>query len=42
MTAGFETATGTRIRRRGPGARAEYLDLTANEPETPTPASSPN
>jgi hypothetical protein len=35
MTAGFETVTGTRVRRRGPGARVEYLDLTANEPAPP-------
>jgi ATP/maltotriose-dependent transcriptional regulator MalT len=35
MTAGFETGTGSRIRHRGPGARVEYLDLTANEPERP-------
>ncbi len=41
MTAGFESATGTRIRRRSPGARVEYLDLTANAPEVPPP-SSPN
>jgi hypothetical protein len=38
MTAGFETVTGSHIRRRGPGARVEYLDLTANEPGAP-PAS---
>jgi hypothetical protein len=42
MTAGFETGSGSRIQRRGPGARAEYLDLTANAPDPPTPTSSPN
>jgi len=35
LTAGFESATGTRIARRGPGARVEMLDLTANQPEPP-------
>jgi len=38
MTAGFEAVTGTRVRRRGPAARVEYLDLTANQPgEQPAP-----
>jgi hypothetical protein len=41
MTAGFETATGTHIRRRGPGARVEYLDLTANQPDAPPATSQP-
>jgi hypothetical protein len=36
LTAGFEDVTGSHIRRRGPSARVEYLDLTENEPpETP-------
>lgn len=34
LTAGFESVTGTRIQRRGPNARVEYMDLTANQPET--------
>jgi hypothetical protein len=38
MTAGFDTTTGSHIRRRGPGARVEYLDLTANAPATPAPS----
>lgn len=38
MTAGFEEVTGTHIRARGPGARVEYLDLTANAPDTPPPS----
>lgn len=42
MTAGFETVTGTRVRRRGPGARVEYLDLTANAPDAPPAASPPS
>lgn len=33
MTAGFEETTGSHIRRRGPAARVEYLDLTANQPD---------
>ncbi|MEA3028958.1 MAG: hypothetical protein QOG13_283 [Sphingomonadales bacterium] len=37
MTAGFDTTTGSRIQRRGPGARVEMLDLTANAPDTPPP-----
>ena len=44
MTAGFDTTTGSRIARRGPAARAEYLDLTANGtdvPPTPTPPAAP-
>ena len=41
MTAGFETVTGTRIQRRGPGARVEYLDLTANAPEQAPEAAPP-
>jgi hypothetical protein len=40
MTGGFETPTGSHIRRRGPAARVEYLDLTANEPDT-RPAAAP-
>lgn len=38
MTAGFEDVTGSHLRRRGPGARVEYLDLTTNAPDTPPPA----
>jgi hypothetical protein len=38
MTAGFDTTTGSRIQRRGPGARVEMLDLTANAPDAPPPA----
>jgi tetratricopeptide (TPR) repeat protein len=38
MTAGFESTTGTHIQVRGPGARVEYLDLTANAPDTPPPS----
>lgn len=39
MTANFELTTGSRIQHRGPGARAEYLDLTANTPpEAPADA----
>jgi hypothetical protein len=34
LTAGFESTTGTHIQRRSPNARVEYLDLTANQPET--------
>lgn len=32
MTAGFDVTTGSRIRRRSPNARVEYLDLTVNQP----------
>lgn len=39
MTAGFDTTTGSRIRRRGPAARVEFIDLTANAPDTPPPGS---
>jgi hypothetical protein len=38
MTAGFEPATGTRIARRSPRARVEYVDLTAQN-EAGQPAS---
>lgn len=41
MTAGFESPTGSRIRRRGPAARVEYLDLTANQPDA-QPAAPPS
>lgn len=35
MTAGLEDVTGSHLRSHGPAARVEYLDLTANAPETP-------
>jgi tetratricopeptide (TPR) repeat protein len=38
MTAGFDTTTGSRIQHRGPGARVEMLDLTANAPDAPPPS----
>jgi hypothetical protein len=34
-TAGWETQTGSRIKRRSPKARVEYLDLTMREPVAP-------
>ena len=34
-TAGYETATGTRMQQHSPRARVEYLDLTANAPGSP-------
>jgi hypothetical protein len=34
-TAGWETQTGSRIKRRSPRARVEYLDLTMREPVPP-------
>ena len=37
-TAGYETASGTRIEQRSPRARVEYLDLTIADPPPP-PAS---
>ena len=40
MTAGFEAATGTRIARRSPRARVEYLDLT-NAEDAPVPQGNP-
>jgi hypothetical protein len=39
MTGTFDTTTGSRLRRRAPGARIEFMDLTANAPETPPSAS---
>lgn len=40
MTAGFDVPTGTRLRRRGPDARVEYLDLTeGTRPPGPPPPS---
>lgn len=41
MTAAFDTTTGSRIQRRGPGARAEYLDLTASGADAPPPPTPP-
>ena len=40
-TAGYEAATGTRIRQQGPRARVEFFDLTGIErpPPPPTPTS---
>jgi hypothetical protein len=37
-TSGYEIATGTRMMRHSPRARAEYLDLTANAPDARPPS----
>jgi len=39
LTAPMHTGTGSRIARRAPNARAEYLDLTVEGQAPPTPAS---
>ena len=37
-TAGYETATGTRVRQQGPAARVEFFDLTGIDQPPPPPA----
>lgn len=42
FTAAYESVAGTRMRRRSPAARVEYLDLTAEDaPPPPSPSGSP-